>query len=54
MAGRKGRGRPMRRWKQAVQDWLEKTTTKAGRMAEDRVVFRKRIRKATSYKGSAD
>ena len=53
-AGRRGRGRPMRRWKQNIQDWLETTTTQAGRMAEDRVVFRKKIQEATSYKGSAD
>ena len=52
-AGRRGRGRPMRRWEQDIQDWLE-TTTQAGRMAEDRVLFRKKIREATSYKGSAD
>ena len=30
-AGRRGRGRPMRRWEQDIQDWLE-TTTQAGRM----------------------
>ena len=53
-AGRRGRGRPMRRWEQDIQDWLETTTTQEGRMAEDRVVFRKKIREATSYKGSAD
>ena len=54
-AGRRGRGRPMRRWEQDIQDWLETTTrTQAGRMAEDRVLFRKKIREATSYKGSAD
>ena len=53
-AGRRGRGRPTRRWEQDIQDWLETTTTQAGRMAEDRVLFRKKIREATSYKGSAD
>ena len=51
--GRRGRGRPMRRLEQYIQDWLE-TTTLVGRMAEDRVAFRKKIREATSYKGSAD
>ena len=50
---RRGRGRPMRRLEQYIQDWLE-TTTQVGRMAEDRVAFRKKIREATSYKGSAD
>ena len=53
-AGRTGRGRSMRLWEQYIQDWLETTTTKAGRMGEDRVVFREKIREATSYKGSAD
>ena len=52
-AGRRGRGRPMRRLEQDIQDWLETATTQAGRMAEDCVVFRKKIREATSYKGSA-
>ena len=54
VAGRRERGRPMRRWEQDIQDWLETTTTQAGRMAEDLVVFRKKIRESTSYKGSAD
>ena len=53
-AGRRGRGRPMRQWEHDIQDWLETTTTQAGRMAEHRVVFRKKIREATPYKGSAD
>ena len=39
-AGRRGRGRSMRLWEQDIQGWLE-TTAQAGRMAEDRVVFRK-------------
>ena len=33
----------IRRWEQDIQDWLETTTTQEGRMAEDRVVFRKKI-----------
>ena len=53
VAGRRGRGIPMRRWEQDIQDLLKKTT-QAGKMAEDRVVFRKKTREATSYKGSAD
>ena len=47
-AGRRGRGRPMRRWEQDIQDRLETTATQAGKMAEDRVVFRKKIGEATS------
>ena len=53
-AGRRGRGRPMRRRGQYIQAWLGTTTTQAGRMVEDRMVFRKKIRGATSYKRSAD
>ena len=52
-AGRRGREIPSRRWEQDIQDWLETTTTQAGTMAEDGVVFRKKIREATAYKGSA-
>ena len=44
----------MRWWEQDIQDWLETTPTQAGRMVEDRVLFRKKIREATSHKESAD
>ena len=45
-AGRRGRGRPIRRWEQDIQDWLETTTTtQAGRMAEDRELFRRKSEK---------
>ena len=33
--GRRGRGRPTRRWEQDVNDWMDMTTTQAGRLAED-------------------
>lgn len=48
MEGKRGRGRPTRRWEQDIQDWLETTTTEAGRIAEDRVLFRKKVQEATS------
>ena len=48
--GRRGRGRPARRWEEDIRDWLGTTTTKAGRMAQDRAVFRRKVREATSYK----
>ena len=38
--GRRGRGRPTRRWKQDINDWMDMTTTQAGRLAEDRILFR--------------
>ena len=52
--GRRGRGRPTRRWEQDIQEWLRMTTTQASRLAEDRLMFRKKVREATSFKGSAD
>ena len=52
--GKRGRGRPTRRWEKDIQDWLGMTTTQASRLAEDRSMFRKTVREATSYKGSAD
>jgi hypothetical protein len=54
MEGKRERGRPTRRWGQDIQDWLEMTTTEAGRLARDRSMFRQKVREATSYKGSAD
>ena len=46
--GKRGRGRPARRWEQDVEDWLEMTTTKAGRMAKERVLYRRKVQEATS------
>ena len=52
--GKRGRGRPTRRWEQDIQEWLDMTITEAGRLATDRLKFRKKIWEATSWKGSAD
>ena len=52
--GKRGRGRPTRRWEQDIQEWLDMTIIEAGRLATDRLKFRKKIREATSWKGSAD
>ena len=46
--GKRGRGRPTRRWEQDIEEWLGITTTQAGRMAQDRELFRSRVREATS------
>ena len=46
--GRRGRGRPTRRWEQDINDWMDMTTTQAGRLAEDRVLFRQKVQEATS------
>ena len=48
--GRRGRGRPTRRWEQDVEEWLEMTTTQTGRLAGDRALFRNKVREATSQK----
>ena len=46
--GRIGRGRPTRRWEQDINDWMDMTTTQAGRLAEDRILFRQKVQEATS------
>ena len=45
--GRRGRGRPTRRWEQDINDWMD-MTTQAGRLAEDRILFRQKVQEATS------
>ena len=45
---RRGRGRPTRRWEQDINDWVDMTTTQAGRLAEDRILFRQKFQEATS------
>ena len=44
--GRRGRGRPTRRWEQDINDWMDMTTTQAGRLAEDRILFRQKVQEA--------
>ena len=46
--GRRGRGRPTRRWEKDINDWMDMTTTQAGRLAEDRILFRQKVQEATS------
>ena len=48
--GRIGRGRPTRRWEKDINDWMDMTTTvtQAGRLAEDRILFRQKVQEATS------
>ena len=41
--GRRGRGRPTRRWEQDINDWMDMTTTQAGRLAEDRILFPQKV-----------
>ena len=46
--GRRERGRLTRRWEQDIHDWMDMTTTQAGRLAEDRILFREKVQEATS------
>ena len=46
--GRRGRGRSTRRWEQDINDWMDMTTTQAGKLAEDRILFRQKVQEATS------
>ena len=49
IGGRRGRGRPTRRWEQDINDWMDMTTTQPGRLAEDRnILFRQKVQEATS------
>ena len=37
--GRRGRGRPTRRWEQDINDWMDMTATQAGRLGQKFVYF---------------
>ena len=46
--GRRGRGRPRRRWMQDIGEWMRVSTVKAGRQALERGEFRQAVWEATS------
>ena len=48
--GRRGRGRPRRRWTQDIGEWMGVSTVKAGRQALERGEFRQAVWTATSIK----
>ena len=48
--GRRGRGRPRRRWTQDIGEWMGVSTVEAGRQAIERGEFRQAVCKATSIK----
>ena len=48
--GRRGRGRPTRRWEQDIEEWIGTTTAQAGGLAEDHSLFRRKVQEATSCK----
>ena len=49
--GKRGRGRPTRRWEQDIEEWLGTTTIQAGRLAGDREKYRRKVQEATSNSG---
>ena len=51
--GKRGRGRPKRRWSQDVSDRLHTTVAEAGRRALSRDAFRRTVRDATCRRASA-
>ena len=48
--GRRGRGRPRRRWTQDIGEWMGISTVEAGRQALERGEFRLAVWEATSIK----
>ena len=48
--GRRGRGRPRRRWTQDIGEWMGVLTVEAGRQAIERGEFRQSVWEATSIK----
>ncbi|GFO08389.1 hypothetical protein PoB_003489400 [Plakobranchus ocellatus] len=48
MKGKRGKGKPTRRWENDIEEWLETSTSQAGRLTSDRETFRRRVQEATS------
>ena len=53
MPGKRKRGRPKKRWAQDVIDNLRVSASEAGRLARDRVIFRKTVLGAKFLTGHA-
>ena len=51
--GKRGRGRPKRRWSQDITDRLQTTVAEAGRRAQDRDAYRRAVIDATSRRAYA-
>ncbi|GFN90862.1 hypothetical protein PoB_001736800 [Plakobranchus ocellatus] len=51
MKGKRGKGRPTRRWENDIEEWLETSTSQARRLTSDRETFRRRVQEATSRNG---
>ena len=48
--GRRGRGRPRKRWRQDIGEWMGVSTVEAGRQALERGKFRQAVWEATFIK----
>ena len=48
--GRRGRGRPRRRWTQDIGEWMKVSTVEAGRQALERGEFRQAVWDTPSIK----
>ena len=51
--GKRGRGRPKRRWSQDITDIMNMNITEAGRYAQDREAYRRAVIDATCQGASA-
>ena len=51
--GKRGRGRPRRRWSQDISERLNSTVTEAGRRAQDRSAYRRAVADAMCRRASA-
>ena len=51
--GKRGRGRPARRWSDDIKEWTGESVTEMGRHAADRDDYRKMIWEATTSQGHA-
>ena len=52
MKGKRNRGRPKRSWEKDVEDWMGVSVWRVGRTAEDRLMYRRSIKAATSERES--
>ena len=50
--GRRGRGRPRKRWTQDIGEWMGVSTVEAGRQALERGKFRQAVWEPTSIRES--
>ena len=48
IAGKRGRGRPRKRWESNIKEELGMNISEAGRLAQDRSVYRRAVKAATS------